>query len=129
MSQNKEIHLSQFQSITNLKCPRCRTGNLFFTSTMSFQKPFDMPERCQHCKLLYSPEPGFFYGAMFISYGIWGWFSILFCLALVFYFQYSVNATFAILLLISAASFLWLFRISRSLWIHFNVKFDASKAG
>lgn len=129
MPQHKEAPLSQYRSIMDMKCPRCRTGNLFLSSTLSYQKPFEMPERCPHCNLLYSPEPGYFYGAMFISYAIWGWFSILFCLALVFYFKFSVNGTFGILILLSAIFFVWLFRISRSLWIHFNVKFDASKVG
>jgi uncharacterized protein (DUF983 family) len=87
-----------------------------------------MPDRCSHCGLNYNPEPGFFYGAMFVSYAIWGWFSIFFCLAFVFYLGWSVNATFALLIGISSLFFVWLFRISRSLWIHFNIKFDASKA-
>jgi uncharacterized protein (DUF983 family) len=128
MSNQTQAPISHYRSIMDMKCPRCRTGSLFFTSTLSFQKPFDMPDRCSHCGLNYNPEPGFFYGAMFISYAIWGWFSIFFCLTLVFYFGWSVNATFALLIGISALFFVWLFRISRSLWIHFNIKFDASKA-
>ncbi|MFK7807583.1 MAG: DUF983 domain-containing protein [Saprospiraceae bacterium] len=128
MSNNNSAPRTQFQSITNMKCPRCREGDLFYTSTFAFKRPFDMPERCPKCNLNYTPEPGFFYGAMFISYAIWGWFSIFFCLLTVFYFGWTVNSSFAVLIFFSAIFFIWLFRISRSLWIHFNIKYDSSKA-
>ena len=130
MANQPQPPMSRFQSIVNMKCPKCREGDLFYTPTFSFKKPFDMPERCPACNLNYMPEPGYFYGAMFISYIIWGWFSVLLCLALVFYFKWSVNAAFVLLIAISSVFFVWLFRISRSLWIHLNIKFkpDAIKA-
>ncbi len=125
MSMQKDKSLTQ--SIFQMCCPRCREGRLFRTGTFSFQKPFEMPERCSVCNQNYMPEPGFYYGSMFISYIIWGWFSILLCLALIFWFGWSVNGAFALLVFISAICYVWIFRISRSLWIHINVKYDPGK--
>ena len=125
LNKNQEP-ITLYKSIAKMKCPRCRKGELFFTTTFSFKRPFDMPERCSVCQLNYTPEPGFFYGAMFISYIIWGWFSIILCLALVFYFEWSVNGAFVLLIAISSVFFVWLFRISRSIWIHFNIKYKAN---
>ena len=110
-------------SILDMNCPRCREGNLFKTSTLSYNKPFDMPEQCPVCAQNYMPEPGFYYGSMFISYIMWAWFSIILCLTLVFYFGWTVNGAFALLLVISAVFFIWIFRISRSIWIHINIKY------
>ena len=86
-------------------------------------KPFDMRDRCEVCNQNFMPEPGFYFGAMFISYIIWGWFSILLCLGLVFWAGWSVNAAFALLIFISLIFFVWLFRTSRSIWLHINVKY------
>ena len=127
MSNKSKPPISLAQSIFKNKCPNCRKGDLFYSSTFSFQRPFEMPEHCPECGLNYMPEPGFYYGAMFLSYIIWGWFSIILCLALVFYFKWSVNAAFILLIAISALFFIALFRFSRSLWIHFNIKYGQKK--
>ncbi|MEM8907758.1 MAG: DUF983 domain-containing protein [Bacteroidota bacterium] len=120
-------------SIFGMKCPRCREGNLFKTTTFSFSQPFEMLDECPVCGQNYMPEPGFYFGAMFISYIIWGWFSILLCLALIFLLGWTVNGAFALLIFLSVLFFVWIFRISRSIWIHINVKYqpqqnDSSKA-
>ena len=59
---------SLLSSVFAMKCPQCRQGDLFETSTFSFQKPFDMPDRCPVCSNNYMPEPGFYFGAMFITF-------------------------------------------------------------
>jgi len=84
-----------------------------------------MKAKCPVCDINYMPEPGFYYGSMFISYGIWAWFSVLLCLALVFYLEWTVNSAFALLLVISAILYVPLFRISRSIWAHINIKYRA----
>lgn len=49
-------------------CPRCREGNLFPTSMLSYRKLSDVHQQCPNCKAVLTPEPDFFYGAMYISY-------------------------------------------------------------
>ena len=52
------------------KCPRCRTGKMFVHSLLPnpfrFQK---MHIHCPHCEVRLEPEPGFYQGAMYVSYG------------------------------------------------------------
>jgi phage FluMu protein Com len=50
------------------KCPRCRVGNIFPTSLFSYNKLTDIHHKCPHCEAVLTPEPDFFYGAMYISY-------------------------------------------------------------
>jgi uncharacterized protein (DUF983 family) len=51
------------------KCPRCRTGNIFAFPAGSLLKFNRMNERCPHCDVRLEPEPGFYQGAMYVSYG------------------------------------------------------------
>lgn len=124
----KDKKRSVLSSIWNMKCARCRQGDLFETDILSFKKPFDMPERCSNCKQLYLPEPGFYYGAMFISYIFYGWFCLGLVLPLVFLFDWNLNSAFALLLLISGVLFVWIFRISRSIWFHIAIKYKPNMA-
>ncbi len=56
------------EAIFNGKCPRCRTGNIFPTSIFSYRKLSEVNPRCPNCGVSLSPEPDFYYGAMYISY-------------------------------------------------------------
>lgn len=104
-------------SIFNLRCPRCRKGKAFPTSSFSFRQPFTMYSHCPECQLNFEPEPGFYYGAMFISY-IWtGFFSLFFIMLLHWVFGMSVMVSFAALILLNAICFVYIFRISRMIWL------------
>jgi len=118
---------SKGYAIFNMKCPRCHEEAVFYTGSWSFARPFEMKDRCDNCQLNYMPEPGFYYGAMFISYVIWGWFSILLVGALIWFRGWTVEGAFVVLLAVSAVFFVWLYRISRTIWMAVNFKFDASK--
>lgn len=50
------------------KCPQCREGNIFPVSIFSYRKLTEVNHTCPHCKAVITPEPDFFYGAMYISY-------------------------------------------------------------
>jgi uncharacterized protein (DUF983 family) len=119
--------MSTIISLLAMKCPRCHKGKLFVR-----QNPFNlkmlskMPEKCSCCELLFEPEPGFYYGAMFVSYFL--------CIPIMFlnYFifeegmgisgPYFLTAN-AIVLLI-----LWpvIFRYARVFYIYLFVGFDES---
>lgn len=111
-------------SIANLKCPRCHEGDLFKTPTFAFKKSFEMYEECPNCKQNYMPEPGYFYGAMFISY-IW---TAFFCLGfvglLILGFGVSINMSFLLLIAFMALIFVWIFRVSRAMWFNVTVHYD-----
>src|SRR2546429_9258164 len=59
---------STLSSIFHQRCPRCRLGTIFRGSIFrGFPK---MQERRPVCDLKFAREPGYFWGAMYISYGI-----------------------------------------------------------
>lgn len=55
-------------AMLNAKCPRCREGNVFPAKLYSFRKLTEVNQRCPKCNAVLTPEPDFFYGAMYISY-------------------------------------------------------------
>ena len=69
-------------SVTRNKCPRCHEGDVFKAKNpYNLGKIFAVHHDCSHCGLVYEKEVSFFYGAMYISYGLMvGWFVIWYVL-------------------------------------------------
>ena len=68
MEQPSTAIASTTKALLKLRCPRCHTGKLFDHSALSIHF-MDMPSACPVCGQTYEPEPGFYYGAMYISSG------------------------------------------------------------
>lgn len=50
------------------RCPRCRNGKLFKYPVSDLKKFSIMNETCPSCGVRLQPEPGFYQGAMYVSY-------------------------------------------------------------
>ena len=120
----KQKPMSAIPHVLKLKCPKCRQGDLFETGSFSFSKSFEMPKQCPVCGQSYFPEPGFYYGAMFISYIFMGWFSIGFAAFFHWVLDWSLLASFGLLIGVCAIFFVYIFRVARSIWLAINVKYD-----
>ncbi|MCC3152677.1 DUF983 domain-containing protein [Hymenobacter sp. BT770] len=60
---------SSLLALLALRCPRCHQGKLFTHSALNLTKFDEMPEACPVCGQAFEPEVGFYWGAMYISYG------------------------------------------------------------
>jgi hypothetical protein len=87
-----------------------------------------MRKACPNCQQDFEPEPGFYYGAMFISYIFMGWFCIGFVALLHWVLDFSLEFSFIALILVVAFFFVYIFRLARSIWLSLNVKYDPSKS-
>ncbi len=105
------------------KCPRCQKGDLF-SKPMKWGNPVDMPISCPDCGQLFEPDPGFYYGSMFVSYIISAFVYLAIMAVCIIYFGLSLNVSFLILLVLAALSYVFLIRFSRSLWINLMVRYD-----
>ncbi|MBI1183954.1 DUF983 domain-containing protein [bacterium] len=56
-----------FASMLSQKCPHCRSEKVFLHPSYSFSF-LQMHEKCPHCQMNFEPEPGFYWGAMYITY-------------------------------------------------------------
>lgn len=61
---------SKLYSILHFVCPRCQEGKFFVAKPYNLRKVGDLYPECSHCKLKYEKEVGFYYGAMYVSYGL-----------------------------------------------------------
>jgi uncharacterized protein (DUF983 family) len=56
-------------ALATLRCPRCHQGKLFTHSALNVTKFAQMPEQCPVCGQTFEPEPGFYFGSMYITFG------------------------------------------------------------
>lgn len=117
---------TKINSIIDMSCPRCQESKLFTDSNpYNFNTLFDMPEHCPSCGLKFISEPGFFYGAMYVSYGVSVAHMISMYVALLVLYP-SFSITFYLILGIGTLLLLtpYYFRLSRAIWINFFKKYD-----
>jgi uncharacterized protein (DUF983 family) len=116
--------MNLFSSITKYKCPRCRKGDIFLPMK-SISDMLKMPKHCAVCGQATEPEPGFYYGAMFMSYIVTGFLYLGIIALLIMGFDFSVNKAFLVLLIFVTLTFVPTARLARSVWLHMMVKYDA----
>jgi len=112
-------------SVLKGKCPRCQEG-AFFKHPFTFHpgKMTQLHEHCPNCNLKYMIEPSFFYGAMYVNYGITVALSVATFTVATLVFKCSLLQSFAAIigaLFITAPVNV---RLARLLWINLFVHFD-----
>lgn len=61
---------SKMYSILLLKCPRCHKGAFLENNPYKLSSFNKVKQECSCCRLRYSIEPSFYYGSMYVSYGV-----------------------------------------------------------
>lgn len=120
---------TKIYSIFKSKCPVCHTGNMYKNSNpYILSETLKMHENCPHCGTKFKIEPSFFYGAMYVSYGV----GIAIAVVAAFFAFVIFNLDkFPAFLFITASLVLMLpviLRLSRNIWINFFMKYDEEKA-
>jgi len=118
---------SKLYSILFNKCPKCHEGDFMKEKNIfKLHKAFLMHKNCSNCGLKYMMEPSFFYGAMYVNYGLTVGISIITFVISTMFFNFSLLQSFipivVVLLLTSPISI----RLSRIIWINLFVKFDTT---
>lgn len=115
---------TKMYSIVNGKCPKCHEGNFFkYSFTFYPSKITKLDDNCSNCNLKYMIEPSFYYGAMYVNYGITVAISIIVFIISTLIFNFSLLQSFVaiiIALLLLAPVNL---RLSRILWINMFVSY------
>jgi hypothetical protein len=117
--------LSRLRSIFLHKCPRCLEGDMHpDTNPYHLRQTAVMHGHCPECGLNFVPEPGYYYGAMYVSYA----FTIAIGVG-VFLLHYllrgEINALWFIieLTVVLAIAAPYTFRTSRAIWLNFFNKY------
>jgi hypothetical protein len=118
---------SRLYSIVFNKCPRCHEGDFFVTPT-AFSRRFDeMHTHCPHCHETLIPEPGFYWGSMFVSYAFYTAFAII--TFFVFVQWLHVDLDYYLIGLLPALLLLtpYFFRMARRAWLTIFVAYKPDK--
>lgn len=125
---------SKFQAILEGKCPRCRKGDLFTYPISNISKFYITNVNCPNCNLRFEQEPGFFFGAMYISYAFVV--GILLITAVLIYNIFDDPPLIAYIIAVPLIVFItlpFIFRYSRIIYLHliggisYNTKYAKEK--
>ncbi|AWA30185.1 DUF983 domain-containing protein [Flavobacterium magnum] len=62
---------TKLYSIATGTCPKCQSGKMYIhKNPYNVTKMLTMHEHCSHCGFRFMVEPNFFFGAMYVSYGL-----------------------------------------------------------
>ena len=116
---------SKLNSILTGSCPKCAEESMYLDKNpYNLFNIYKMHERCSHCNLKYSLEPSFFYGAMYVSYGLGVAFSIAaFIVSFVFFSSSLLTAFIAIVVTLIGLMPVNM-RLARNIWINFFISYD-----
>ncbi len=117
---------TKLYSVLFNKCPHCHEGDFFVSKNpFSFKDFSKINPACSNCGENFMKEIGFFYGSMYVSYGLTialgvGMYLIM-CLLL------KLSELSFLISFVAAGLLLWttIFRIARLVWINLFVKYDA----
>lgn len=120
---------TKLYSIFTGTCPVCHRGEMYTErNPYIFSKTLKMPERCSHCDTKFKMEPSFFYGAMYVSYGVG--IAIAVAAFIISFFFIGLDRNYSFVAIIGTLVFTLplILRVSRNIWINFFMHFDKNKA-
>ena len=116
---------SKLNSILTGTCPKCQNESMYSDKNpLHLTKILVMRESCGHCGLKYQIEPSFFYGAMYVSYGLnvaIG--TAAFIISYVF-LSASIKVAFITIIVSLVLLFPFVLRWSRNIYINMFVSYD-----
>lgn len=110
-------------------CPKCHEESMYTNKNPYIvSELFSMHENCSNCNTKYKIEPSFFFGAMYVSYGV----GIAFALGpfLISFLTFNSSIGIAILAIIASQIILYpiIVRLSRNIWINIFMSYDKKLA-
>lgn len=122
--------MSDIVNLIRSKCPNCEKGEIFSSQGNPFL--FRMPKmhpKCKNCGHNFTQEPGYFFGAMYVSYAL----SIAEMISILVICKFIIGLgnlyIFFIIAVCALVSSTFNFRLSRTIWMYmFRKKKATSQA-
>jgi uncharacterized protein (DUF983 family) len=117
---------SKLYSIFGMKCPKCQETPLFENKNpYQYDRFFAMPKTCPKCGQRFELEPAFYFGAMYVSYGVSVAYLVsVFVAMVVLYPSFNVNEYLAIAIGSLVLLGPYIFKLCRAIYINFFVNYD-----
>ena len=112
-------------SILTGSCPKCQEESMYVEKNpYKLSTIYKMHDTCGHCHTQYKIEPSFFYGAMYVSYGVTVAIGVAVFVILNLIIQLNVTATFIGIIVTILALMPVTARVSRNIYINLFIHFD-----
>lgn len=121
---------TRLYSILHFKCPRCHKGEFLESRNVyNLKKAGDIKNSCSHCGLKYSTEPGFYYGAMYVSYAFGTALFVAIWVALtVLYPNYSTELLLGLIVGAIVVLGPYMYALSKITWANFFFHYEENYA-
>ena len=116
---------SRVYSVFKMKCPRCQEGDFYLSHPYSMKNIGQTYKYCPSCGLKYEKEVGFYYGAMYVSYGLGVGLFVACWISINLFFPNS-NVFVQIAVISGLSLFLspYLYALSKIIWANFFFSYD-----
>ncbi|MGB0981218.1 MAG: DUF983 domain-containing protein [Winogradskyella sp.] len=106
-------------------CPKCHQESMYVNKNpFVLSETLKMHNNCSHCKTKYQIEPSFFYGSMYVSYGLGVAFSVAAFVISYLIFKSSVMVAFIAIVITLVVFMTIIMRLSRNIWINLFMSYD-----
>ena len=116
---------SKLNSILTGTCPKCQNESMYEEKNpLHLTKVLKMNENCSHCGLHYQIEPSFFYGAMYVSYGLNVAVGVAAFIISFLFIGSTLKTAFISIIVALIVSFPFVLRLARNIYINMFVSYD-----
>ena len=119
---------AKLYSILRGACPKCHEESMYKNKNpYILTETLKIHDHCSHCKTKYRLEPSFFYGSMYVSYGVGIAFAFAAFIISFFVFDADINIIFISIIATLVVFAPIIMRLSRNIWINLFMHYDKSK--
>ena len=116
---------TKLYSIFRMKCPRCQEGDFYLSHPYDLKHVGEVLDHCPVCELKYSREPGFFYGAMYVSYALGVALFVTLWVSMNLFTPWVKTGTqIFVIIVVSLGLTPYLYALSKIIWANFFYKYD-----
>ncbi|WP_040248425.1 DUF983 domain-containing protein [Psychroserpens mesophilus] len=116
-------------SIFTGACPKCHQESMYKTKNpYVLSDVLKINDKCSHCNTRYRLEPSFFYGSMYVSYGVGIAFAVAAFVISYLFLETSLLTAFISIVVTMIVFGPIIMRLSRNIWINLFMSYDKNLA-
>ena len=110
-------------------CPKCHEESMYKNKNpYALTEIFSMHDNCSNCGTKYKMEPSFFYGSMYVSYGVGIAFAVAAFVISYLFLSSSLNTAMIAIVVSLIVFYPVIIRLSRNIWINIFMNYNKSLA-
>ena len=110
-------------------CPKCHEESMYtIKNPYIISDTLKINDHCSNCKTKYRIEPSFFYGSMYVSYGVGIAFATAAFVMSFLVFKSSLTTAFISIVVTLVVFMPIIMRLSRNIWINLFMSYDKNLA-